>query len=155
MKYFSLTRTIFCGLKPKIEIDCRGFWRYTRVFGGCGRIRLSQLHEAGKKMMIDFLNFIGDHTIIPFVMVIVSFSFTLLLLYLRLYKYALLFALLFLAALSLNLKGPMGQHFIKKFNRNTHPMDQHPIPNNSILPFDTALRGPTGGKGKSASKNSK
>ena len=65
--------------------------------------------------MSEFFKFILEDVSFQITASIVFFTFTLILLYNKLYRYALILGLVFLVILAIVLKGPFGQELIKKF----------------------------------------
>jgi len=80
--------------------------------------------------MGEFLRYISETPVFPMVAMIVFLSITLVFLYNKLYKYALMSALLFAMAFGLFMTSPMGEDLIKKFKkreRTFHFPDQKEI----------------------------
>jgi hypothetical protein len=65
--------------------------------------------------MSEFFKFIFEDASFQITASIVLFTFTLILFYHKLFRYALPLGLVFLAILAIVLKGPFGQELIKKF----------------------------------------
>jgi len=71
--------------------------------------------------MTEFIKFIIEDVSFQITASIVSFTFTLILLYHKLFRYALLLGFVFLAILAIILRGPFGQELIKKFRGQSTP----------------------------------
>jgi hypothetical protein len=74
-----------------------------------------ELKCYSNKEMSEFLIFIFEDASFQITASILFFTFTLILLYHKLFRYALILGLVFLVILAIVLKGPFGQELIKKF----------------------------------------
>ena len=71
--------------------------------------------------MTEFIKFIIEDASFQITASIVSLTFTLILLYNKLFRYALILGFVFLTILAIVLKGPFGQELVKKFRGQSTP----------------------------------
>ncbi len=85
----------------------------------------SDLMSKGKGIMGDFLRYFLETPIFSLIAMIVFLSIMFVFIYNRIYKYALIFGLLFCIAFGIFMTGPMGEELINKFKRR-QPTFQFP-----------------------------